>query len=109
MTDGERLTIINALHSPIVTLYTSTGAGEQSVLKPNPRRFFVRFVINANIGQPFVYPKLTSGVLSTHSVQHNEQEFKFFDCPAITTGEFMFFSSSPGDQCVIIEDIFVGR
>lgn len=109
MTDGERLALIASKHARSVTTYVATVAGPQLILASDPKRFFVRFIVYSTVGNPRVYPATTDGSVANGGTFVNDIEFKYFDCPAIVTGEFYMFATGVGQSVMIIQDLYVGR
>ena len=91
----------------IVSEVTLDGTDRQLILKPNSQRWYVRFEAGQGAGQRAVIPYSTDVDVNASLEQNTPKEYKYLDCPGVTTGGFLAWGML-GNTIVITEDIFQG-
>lgn len=100
---------ITANYQTVVTRVPVAANEWVRVLVADPRRFFVRFEVDAaGIIVTFVGPGGFQNVLGPANVNNMPIESKWHDAPARTTGEWYAFVN-PNCDILITEDLYVGE
>ena len=101
---------IGSKYTTQVTDFAATINGFQKILSSNPRRLYVKFIINGAgmINSPVVPGAGQSSYPSTPPAEF-VSEYKWKDCPSIVSGEF-YANISPGFNTItIIECLYTGE
>ena len=98
---------VSAQYMPRVTVFTFDGSNGQVVIAADPRRYYLRIELYVGSGLQTVWPSPGIPDLATTLGGPFPVEYKWRDCPSITTGAFQG-SGMPGTSIVIFEDLYVG-
>ena len=99
---------LSALYQTKVTIFTSGGAGQERILKADPRRWYVSFDPHVLLGSgSYVIPGPPIQGLAPSNQIGLPSEKKFLDCPSIVTGEW-YGNFSGGGSIVITECLYIG-
>lgn len=101
------LAVIASQYQTKITEFTYSGADNEQILAPDPRRWYVQFLPGQGGAGQQVLPSPGSTNLNASSGATIPREYKFRDCPSIVGGAF-FGNGMLGTSVYIIEVVYLG-
>lgn len=104
--ESNSMELIASYYRTVVTRVSLAGADWQQVLQPNPRRWYVRFDMDAGgLFTQGVLPAPAQEILPPANQFGLPSEWKFVDAPSAVTGAW-FGVANPAGDLIVTEVIY---